>query len=311
MMVTGLFRSTRRRRRHRDAALASRAAISQFDRRRPKVRWSLRALLGLTAVGLTVAGFGPLYWLATAALKPPAEILRRPPTWWPEQPQLANFATAWLDLDVRLYLLNTVVLVAGAVLAQVLVAACAGYALSVLRPRFGPLVMAAMLATLFVPATVSLVALYQVITDVPGLGISMVNSPTAIWFPSAANAFNVYIVKRFFDTLPSELLEAARVDGCGPWATFRSIVVPLSRPILVVVSLFAFLATWKDFLWPLIVFIDPARQPLSVALPRLAQSANLSLLMAAMFIAALPCVLVFLVGQRYVVRGIGFTGVKG
>ena len=140
--------------------------------------------------------------------------------------------------------------------------------LSVLRPRYAPILNGAMLATLFIPAVVLLVPLYLTIVNPPLIGdVSLLNNYLAVWLPAAANAFNILLVKRFFDALPREVFEAAQTDGAGPFRLFWSIVLPMSKPILGVVSVFAIIASWKDFLWPMLVLPDPAVQPLSVRLP--------------------------------------------
>ena len=116
-----------------------------------------------------------------------------------------------------------------------------------------------MLATLFVPPIVLLVPLYLTVVDVPIVHWRLINTFWAVWLPAGASAFNVILVKRFFDNLPREIFEAARVDGAGPFRLFWSIVLPMSRPILGVVSVFAVIATWKDYLWPLLVLPRPGR----------------------------------------------------
>ena len=113
------------------------------------------------------------------------------------------------------------------------------------------------LATLFVPSIVLLVPLYLTVVDVPLVHIRMIDTFWAVWLPAGASAFNVVLMKRFFDNLPREIFEAARVDGAGPFRLFWSIVLPMSRPILGVVSVFAVIATWKDYLWPLLVLREP------------------------------------------------------
>ncbi len=127
-----------------------------------------------------------------------------------------------------------------------------------------------------------------------------------------ASAFNLVLVKRFFDNLPREVFEAARVDGAGPFRLFWSIVLPMSKPILGVVSVFAVIAAWKDFLWPMLVLPDPQVQPLSVRLPALADYIELDVFLAALAISTLIPVLIFLVFQRMFLRGAGMGGaVKG
>jgi multiple sugar transport system permease protein len=134
-------------------------------------------------------------------------------------------------------------------------------------------------------------------------------TPTAIWLPAGASAFNVVIMKRFFDNLPRELFEAARLDGAGPLRLFLKIVLPLSKPILGVVSIFAILSEWKNFLWPFLILSNsPDRQPLSVRLPAIQAQTQIGVLLAAMLIAALVPLLGFLIFHRTFLRGTGLGG---
>ncbi|MFG3706593.1 carbohydrate ABC transporter permease [Micromonospora sp. NPDC047670] len=283
-----------------------RGIVSTNDRRRRAVRWPLRLVQGLLLAATLVVGLGPILWTAKAALSPTQDLLVDPLRLWPSQVQWENLTTAWTELRVGHYLLNTVVLVGGSWAVQLVVATTGAFALSVLRPRYGRIVYAGILATLFVPGTVSLVALYMTVLD-----LSMVNTPWAVWLPAGAHAFNVLIMKQFFDGLPRELYEAAQVDGAGPWRLCWRIVLPMSRPILAVVSLLAVMDAWKDFLWPMIAIADTEAQPLAVALPRLAETAEQNQVIAGMLVAIVPPVLLFLVFQRHMVRGISFTGLKG
>ena len=155
---------------------------------------------------------------------------------------------------------------------------------------------------------VLLVPLYIEIVHPPLIGGTYVNSYWAIWLPEAASAFNVVLMKRFFDNLPREIFEAARIDGCGRVRLFVSIVVPMSKPILGVVSIFAVLASWKDFLWPLLVLTDASKQPLSVRLPAIQGQTELGVFLAAMLIACLVPIIGFLFLQRWFLRGTGLSG---
>jgi len=300
------------RRRRRAAEEEERGALSTSDWRRPLVRRSMRLSHGVLLALLVLCGLGPLVLLAKFAVTPTQDILRTPLDVFPHGIAWGNLSAAWNDVQVSRYFLNTVVLAAGAWASQILVATTGGYLLSVLRPRYARLVQGAVLATLFVPAVVLLVPLYLVILDPPVLGRSLMNSYWAVWLPAGASAFNVLLVQRFFDSLPREVFEAARVDGAGPFRLFWSVVLPMSRPILGVVSVFAVIASWKDFLWPLLVLRDPAIQPLSVRLPSLQATTDLGVLMAALAISTLIPVLLFLVFQRLFLRGAGLGGaVKG
>ncbi|TWP52744.1 carbohydrate ABC transporter permease [Lentzea tibetensis] len=248
----------------------------------------------------------PLAWVLVGAMKPPAELARIPPTVLPETWVPETYADAWNFMDLGRYFLNTLVVAVGSWAVQLAVAVPAAYALSKLRPLLGNVVLGLMLATLMLPAAALLVPMYLTISD-----LGLLNSPTAIWFPAAANAFNIYLLKRFFDQIPDELLEAARMDGAGPVTTLVRIVVPISRPVLAVVSIFAVVAAWKDFIWPLLVFSDPAEQTLSVALQRFAPDTPINLLLAGLVLASLPMVALFLAFQRHILAGLTAGGIKG
>jgi multiple sugar transport system permease protein len=168
--------------------------------------------------------------------------------------------------------------------------------------------MALLLTTLFVPVVVLLVPLYILVVHPPFIHHSFIDSYWAIWLPAGASAFNVVLVKRFFDNLPREIFEAARVDGAGPLRLFWSVVLPMSRPILGVVSVFAVLASWRDFLWPLLVLTNPDEQPLSVRLPTIEAQTELGVFLAALLIATLVPFAAFLLFQRAFLRGNGIGG---
>lgn len=288
-----------------------RGITSVHERNHPVVGPLRRLVLAGLLVFLVVVALGPIAWLAKAAVTPTQDTLRSPMAWWPNGVDWANLETAWVDLDLRLYFTNTVIIAAGSWATQMLVAVTAGYALSILRPRVGPLLHGMVMATLFVPTVVLLVPLYLTVLDMPLTHSNLVNTYWAAFLPAGASAFNVALVKRFFDNLPREVIDAARVDGCGDVRLFWSIVLPMSRPILGVVSVFAVLAAWRDFIWPLVVLPDPARQPLSVRLPRLAGVTKLDVFLAALLISTALPIGLFLVFQRFFLRGNLEGAVKG
>ena len=217
----------------------------------------------------------------------------------------SNLREAWSNVDVGRYFWNTVVIAFGSWLVQIIVATTGGFALSVLRPKYAKVLTGLLLVTLFVPAVVLLVPLYLEVVRPPLIHHSFIDSYWAVWLPAGASAFNVILVKRFFDNLPREIFEAARIDGAGPFRLFTEIVLPMSKPILGVVSVFAVLASWKDFLWPLLVLPDPNKQPLSVRLPTIQSQTELGVFLAAMFIACLVPIAGFLIFQRSFLRGSG------
>ena len=288
-----------------------RTLVSPSQLRSPRGRVVYWAVFALVAVGFTAAFVFPLLWLVLGAMKTAPELARVPPTILPQGLRAGAYVDAWNFMDLTKYFLNTVVVVLGAWLIQLAVDVPAAYALSKLRPKLGNVVLGLMLATLMLPASAVLVPTYLTIADVPLLHLNLVNSPWAIWLPGAANAFNIYLLKRFFDQIPGELIEASTLDGAGPVRTMWRVVLPLSRPVLGVVSILSVVTAWKDFIWPLLVFSDPGAQTLSVALQRFAPDTPVNLLLAGLVLASVPTIVVFLIFQRNILAGLTAGSVKG
>ena len=291
----------------RPADEPDRGILSVFDRRKGGVKVGMGFVHAILIGGLVFAGLGPILWLAKAAVTTTQDSIQHPLALWPSGVDWANLAQAWTDVEVGHYFLNTLILAAGAWVTQIFIATTAGYGLSVLRPAYAKIVNSAVLATLFIPSVVLLVPLYISVVR-PAIGFSLLNNYWGVWLPATANAFTIVLVKRFFDNLPREIFEAARIDGAGPFRLFVYIVLPMSRPILAVVSVFAILASWKDFLWPLLVLTNPDIQPLSVRLPTIQSQTELGIFLAAMFIACLVPIAGFLIFQRSFLRGSGLGG---
>ena len=286
--------------------------ISELDWQKPRTRWGTRTLHLLLLVGLIVIGLGPLLWLAKSAVMPTNDTISHPMSFFPHGAAWSNLSQAWNDVHVGHYFWNSIVIAFGAWALQIVVATTGGFALSVLRPRYAPIIKGLLLTTLFIPVVVLLVPLYVEVVRLPILHKSLINSDWALWLPWSASAFNVILVTRFFDNLPREIFEAAEIDGAGPFQLFWRIVLPMSKPILGVVSIFAVLASWRDFLWAFLVLPDPNRQPLSVRLPAIQLQTSLGVFLAAMLIACLVPIGAFLIFQRSFVRGTGLSGaIKG
>ena len=292
--------------------LAERSIVSASERRRPGTRVGMRVVHAFLFVSLVVAGLGPILWLMKAAITPSQDTITTPFALWPNGVDWENLSAAWNDIHIDQFFLNTIMIAVGAWATQLFIATTAGYALSVLRPKYAPILNGLVLATLFIPGIVLLVPLYLTIVRPPFLEVSLLNNYLAVWLPMAANAFNILLVKRFFDSLPREVFEAAKTDGAGPFRLFWSIVLPMSKPILGVVSVFAIIAAWKDYLWPKLVLPDPAVQPLSVRLPDVQSQTELDVFLAALAIATLIPIAMFLVFQSVFLRSAGLGGaVKG
>src|SRR6202046_663686 len=294
--------STRARVNKRPETTSNRTLISSVALNRRRGRITYRIVLTLVIVLFTLVFIGPLYFLFTDGLKSTQEAIATPPTLYPHAVHPSNYVQAWDRLDVGRMLWNSVFYAAGALAFQLVFDVTAAYSLSKLRPVLGNIVLFLMLATLMIPATVLVVPQYVTIVNLPLVHWNLVGTPEAIWLPSVANAFNIFLLKRFFDSIPTDYIDAASVDGASRLMILWRIVLPMSRPILGVVSIFATVAVWKDFLWPLLVEYGytPTRGGLKAGLGQGARGSPENLIIAASAMAAIPTIVFFLIFQRHI-----------
>ncbi|MCX4997836.1 carbohydrate ABC transporter permease [Streptomyces longwoodensis] len=291
--------------------MSTRTLISPAQLARPRGKIVYWTVFAVVVTGFTLVFLGPLYWMISSGFKDSQEVVQTPPTWVPKSFTPGNYSHAWEVMDLSTLLLNTLYYAFGALAFQLVLDVAAAYSLSRLRPVFGKAILGMMLATLMIPATVLVVPQYLTVLDVPLVQRNLLNSPWAIWLPSVTNAFNIFLLKRFFDSIPQELLDAAAMDGASPMRVLWSIVLPISRPVLGVVSIFAVVGIWKDFLWPMLTLPDPSRQTLNVGIYSLSNGVPVNVLIAALTIASIPTLLLFLVFQRNIMSGLTAGGLKG
>jgi multiple sugar transport system permease protein len=289
----------------------SRTLISPARRATPTGRRVYWILLVLIIAGFGIAFLGPLYWMVTGGLRSAQEMAQVPPTLFPQNPDPGNYSDAWIGLDMFRLLLNTLWYAFGALAFQLVLGVSAAYSLSKLRPVLGNAILGLMLATLMIPATVLVVPQYVTVHNMPIFGWDLLNTPWAIWLPAVTNAFNIFLLKRFFDSIPTELLNAAAIDGAGPIRTLWSVVLPISRPILGVVSIFSVTATFKDFLWPLLVENMPETRTINVGIYAFSTGLSQNVVIAASVIAAIPMIIFFLIFQKNIMSGLTAGGIKG
>jgi multiple sugar transport system permease protein len=306
-------RAPRRPRQRAAPTPATRTLISsvQMNRRQGKIIY--RIVLTLVIVAFTLIFIGPMYFLFTDGLKSTQEAIAQPPTLYPHHIYPSTYKAAFDRLDIAQLMWNTLYYAFGALAFQLVFDVAAAYSLSTLRPVLGNVVLFAMLATLMIPATVLVVPQYVTMVNLPILHVNLIGSPEAIWLPSVANAFNIYLLKRFFDSIPRDYIDAAQVDGASRTRILLRIVLPISRPILAVVSIFGLVAVWKDFLWPLLAEYGytPTRETLNVGIWQASQQTPQNLIIAASAIAAIPTIVFFLIFQRNIMAGLSAGGIRG
>jgi multiple sugar transport system permease protein len=289
----------------------ARTLISSARLNQPGGRRIYWALVVLVIVLFTLVFTGPLYWMVTGGLKSGQEVAQVPPTLYPEHPQLGNYADAWTALSLARLIWNTAWYAFGALAFQLVLDVAAAFAFSKLRPVFGKAILGMMLVTLMIPATVLVIPQYVTVINLPVVHWNMLDSPWAIWLPAVTNAFNIFLLKRFFDSIPEDFLAAAAIDGAGPLRTLLYIILPMSRPILGVVSIFSVTAVWKDFLWPLLVEPSSQNRTVNVGIYAFSTGLTQNVVIAGAVIAAIPTVIFFLVFQKHIMAGLTTGGLKG
>lgn len=289
----------------------TRTLISPAQLNRPAGKVLYWIIFAVVTIVFTLVFLGPLYWMVTGGFKTTHEIIQNPPTLFPKHLDAGTYSQAWSHLNMARLLLNSVYYAFGALAFQLVFDVAAAYSLSKLRPVLGNLVLGLMLATLMIPSAVLVIPQYLTVVSLPIVHIGLINTPWAIWLPTVANAFNIFLLKRFFDSIPEELLNAAAIDGASPMKTLLMVVLPISRPILGVVSIFAVVNVWKDFLWPLLVEPDPTRQPVNIGINSLALNVSLNEVIAGLTIASIPTIVFFLIFQRNIMSGLTTGSLKG
>lgn len=282
-------------------------------RRTPLNRIVARVAIHLVLGGGAVLMLTPFFWLVTSSLKSPAEIYVFPPVWIPNPIRLENYPAVIRELPFLLYTRNTLVITIPAMVGQILTSSLAAYGFARLRFPGRDAAFAALLATLMLPYAVTLIPVYIMFKAFGWLGTYL---PLIVPFWFGGGAFNVFLLRQFFLTIPDELEEAALLDGAGYLTIYWKIILPLSTPALIVVGIFSFLYHWNDFLAPLIYLNDFHTWTLAMGVVLLKGAAigqrdTTNLLMAMSTMMIFPIIVIFFVAQRAFIQGIVLTGLKG
>ncbi len=265
-------------------------------------------LINGALLAASVIALFPLGWMVSVSLMAPGEASATPPPIVPADPTLASYRELFVRADVGRSLLNSLGLAIAATLLSLAFNVTAGYAFAKLRFAGRELIWKLLLGLMLIPSQVAMIPLFLMLKEV-----GLVNTYIGVLVPSAASVFGIFLVRQYARSIPDELLEAARIDGAGELRILWSIVLPALRPILVTLAIFAFLGSWNDFLWPLIVLTDDTRQTLPVALASLGRehAGDSELMMAGAVVTILPVLFVFLALQRYYISGLLAGSVKG
>ncbi|MFF1649792.1 carbohydrate ABC transporter permease [Streptomyces sp. NPDC058240] len=263
----------------------------------------------LLSVGLLIMS-APFLWMALSAFKTQADLTASPPVWLPTEWTLQNFRDLLDKLDLPLYFMNSVIVAVLVTVSNLVFCSMLGYALAKLNFAGRNKIFGLVLGALMVPGNLMLLPLFVLMSK-----LHLIDSYAGLVLPFAAGAFGVFLMRQFMQSIPDELLEAARMDGAGEWYIFWRIVMPLVKPALATLSIFTFLGSWNNFVWPLIATNDPDKYTLPVALATFATDPNKAggsngMLMAGSLLVVLPVVVLFIALQRHFTQGIATAGMK-
>jgi len=276
--------------------------------RRSRAQRLNRVALHLLLLAGSVVMLTPFVWMVSTSLKEPGDVFLYPPQWIPQPVVWENYVETVTVMPFGRFYLNSIIQAVSVTVLQLLTASLAAFAFARLRFRGRDLLFLLYLATMMVPFPVTLIPNFVIVRT-----LGWIDTFRALILPPAFSAFSTFLLRQYYMSLPLELDEAARVDGASSFRIWWQIVMPLSGPALATLAIFTFLGQWNSFLWPLVVTNSAAMRTLPVGLASFQGqfSVQWHLLMAGSVIATLPVLVIYLVGQKWFVRGITLTGMGG
>ena len=250
----------------------------------------------------------PFYWMVVTSFKVASEVISYPPTWLPRTPTLGNYIRMFVELPIGMYYRNSAFVTVVKTTVMVFTSALMGYIFGKFEFRGRDLIFSGIIATMIVPFQVYMISLYLMM-----VGLNWHDSHVGLIVPYIFSAYATFLFRQFMYTLPSSLIEAARIDGCGEFSIFYKIILPLSKPVLVTLIIFYFMWMWNDFLWPLVLLTSQSKLTLPVGLAVFSSEfgSDYGLIMSGAAISVVPVLIVFIIFQRRIIEGVSLTGLKG
>jgi multiple sugar transport system permease protein len=270
--------------------------------------WFGRGLLYLILISSSLMMMTPFYWMVTTSLKLEKFVYAAPPQWWPDPLTLVHYGEVFTRIPFLRYFQNSVIVASLTTIGHVFFDTLAAYAFAKLRFPGRDRIFFLMLLGLMVPFQVNLIPLYRIMG-----ALQWLDKYAALIVPSLTSIFGIFLMRQYLQSIPDELLDAARIDGCGEFWVFGRIVVPLAMPGVATLVIFTFMDLWNSFLWPRIVTSSEMMFTLPVGLAQLQlkNTSNWTQIMAGATLTALPMILVFLLMQRRFIEGMTAGAVKG
>jgi len=261
-------------------------------------------LLLLVGIAITLA---PFIWMISTSFKSAESVFTYPPQWIPKHPTIEQYQKLFREVNFLQFFKNTVIVALGITLFSLFLNSLGGYAFAKYRFPGREKIFALLLATMMVPGQITMIPVFLMLKS-----IGLINSYWGLIIPAGASAFGIFLMRQFITTIPNDLIESARIDGCSEFRIYWTIILPLCKPVIAALGIFTFMGSWNAFLWPLIVMIKEDMYTLPVALANLSgqYATKFGLLMAGAVVVVAPVIIVFILAQRYVIKGVAVTGLK-
>ncbi|MGC8890433.1 MAG: carbohydrate ABC transporter permease [bacterium] len=275
------------------------------------VRWFMtRVVSRIVLLLIGIIFLVPIFWMFTTSIKDMSQVMAYPPVWWPNPPKWHNYIEAVNYIPFGRYTINTIIICAGNIIGVLFSAPLVAYSISKIKWRGRNFLFMLILSTILIPFPVIMIPVFIIFSK-----LGWINTFRPLIVPAffGGGAFNIFLLRQFFMTIPEELSDAARIDGASEFSIYSRIMLPLIKPILIVISLFTFLGAWNDFMGPLIYLQSEAKYTLALGL-QMYRSTNYvewPLLMAAATIVVVPTIIAFYFTQNTIVESVTLTGLKG
>lgn len=250
----------------------------------------------------------PFVWMLSTSLKESGEIYTKTPVFIPDKPTFDHYRELFYKVSFMTHFMNSIIVALGLTTLSILVNALAGFAFAKQSFPGKEKLFTLLLLTMMIPGQVTMMPVFLILRS-----MGLLNSYLGLIIPGSASVFAIFMLKQFMSEIPNELLEAARIDGAGEFRIFRSIILPLCKPVIATLIIFNFMGAWNEFLWPLIIMLKEEMHTLPVALANLNGQHNTEwgLLMAGSVVVVVPVIILFLSVQKYYIKGIAAGAVKG
>ncbi len=267
-----------------------------------------RIILQVILIGGLILTLTPLFWMISTSFKTKAGIFAMPPQWLPKEPTISHYRELFEQISFFRYFINSTIVAVLVTVFGLFINSIAGYAFAKYKFPGRDRIFAILIIALMVPGQVTMMPVFLILKK-----LGLINTYLGLIVSGTVSVFSIFLMRQFVHTIPNDLIESARIDGCSEFGIYWKVIIPLCKPVLATLGIFTFMASWNSFLWPLIVMIKEEMYTLPVALANLSgqHATNYGLLMAGAVIVVIPIIIVFLFAQKYIIEGISTTGLKG